>query len=153
MPWLGRMSKAGTGGGRHRNRPRSHRRGAAQHGLRDRHATSGAKSDPSDAKVLADFVRTDRYNRRPTSGDIEFVEGVKIIAPAHQKCHLGPPTPGERPALVAAGVAAFGIDLPSSNAIWVFSVAAPVLGPQLFTLQNRLGTAAWRTDSKPRQEG
>ena len=32
---------------------------------RDRHSTSGAKSDPGDAKVLADMVRTDRHNHRP----------------------------------------------------------------------------------------
>lgn len=31
---------------------------------RDRHHTSGAKSDPGDAKVLADLVRTDRLNHR-----------------------------------------------------------------------------------------
>ncbi len=31
---------------------------------RDRHASSGAKSDPGDAKVLADLVRTDRHNHR-----------------------------------------------------------------------------------------
>jgi transposase len=29
---------------------------------RERHAVSGAKSDPGDAKVLADLVRTDRHN-------------------------------------------------------------------------------------------
>src|SRR5579864_7285938 len=28
---------------------------------RDRHSSSGAKSDPGDAKVLADMVRTDRH--------------------------------------------------------------------------------------------
>ena len=50
---------------------------------RDRHATSGAKSDPGDAKVLADLVRTDRHNHRQVSGDTELVEGVKIIARAH----------------------------------------------------------------------
>ena len=31
---------------------------------RDRHSTSGAKSDAGDAKVLADMVRTDRHNHR-----------------------------------------------------------------------------------------
>ena len=36
---------------------------------RERHATSGAKSDPGDAKVLADLVRTDRHNHRPIAGD------------------------------------------------------------------------------------
>src|SRR5580700_5055277 len=51
---------------------------------RDRHATSGAKSDPSDAKVLADLVRTDRHNHRPIAGDSDLVEGVKLLARAHQ---------------------------------------------------------------------
>ncbi len=31
---------------------------------RERHVTSGAKSDPGDAKVLADLVRTDRAHHR-----------------------------------------------------------------------------------------
>ena len=31
---------------------------------RDRHHVSGAKSDASDAKLLADLVRTDRHNHR-----------------------------------------------------------------------------------------
>jgi hypothetical protein len=38
---------------------------------RDRHSSSGAKSDPGDAKVLADMVRTDRHNHRPVAGDSE----------------------------------------------------------------------------------
>ena len=32
---------------------------------RDRHAVSGAKSDPGDALVLADLVRTDRHQHCP----------------------------------------------------------------------------------------
>ena len=51
---------------------------------RDRHHTSGAKSDPGDAKVLADLVRTDRHNHRPVAGDSELAEGVKVLARAHQ---------------------------------------------------------------------
>jgi transposase len=39
---------------------------------RDRHSTSGAKSDPGDAKVLADLVRTDQHNHRPVAGDSEM---------------------------------------------------------------------------------
>src|SRR3954468_12227397 len=31
---------------------------------RDRHSTSGAKSDAGDAQVLSDMVRTDRHNHR-----------------------------------------------------------------------------------------
>jgi transposase len=37
---------------------------------RDRHATSGAKSDPGDAKVLADLVRTDRHLHRAESVNV-----------------------------------------------------------------------------------
>src|SRR5258708_7802348 len=51
---------------------------------RDRHSTSGAKSDPGDAKVLADMVRTDRQNHRPVAGDSEGVGAVKGPARAHQ---------------------------------------------------------------------
>ncbi len=51
---------------------------------RDRHSTSGAKSDPGDAKVLADMVRTDRHNHRPVAGDSELAEAIKVLARAHQ---------------------------------------------------------------------
>ena len=51
---------------------------------RDRHATSGAKSDAGDAKLLADLVRTDRHNHRPVAGDSEQAEAIKVMARAHQ---------------------------------------------------------------------
>ena len=51
---------------------------------RDRHVTSGAKSDPGDAKVLADLVRTDRAAHRPIAGDSALVEAVKVLARSHQ---------------------------------------------------------------------
>ncbi len=51
---------------------------------RDRHSTSGAKSDPGDAKVLADMVRTDRHNHRPVAGDSELADAIKVLARAHQ---------------------------------------------------------------------
>ena len=51
---------------------------------RDRHSVSGAKSDPGDAKVLADMVRTDRHNHRPVAGDSDLAEAVKVLARAHQ---------------------------------------------------------------------
>jgi hypothetical protein len=51
---------------------------------RDRHSTSGAKSDPGDAKVLADMVRTDRHNHRPVAGDSQDAGAVKVLARAHQ---------------------------------------------------------------------
>ena len=51
---------------------------------RERHHVSGAKSDPGDAKVLADLVRTDRHNHRRVAGDSNLAEAVKLLARAHQ---------------------------------------------------------------------
>jgi transposase len=51
---------------------------------RERHAVSGAKSDPGDAHVLADLVRTDRHQHRPVAGDTELAEAIKVLARAHQ---------------------------------------------------------------------
>lgn len=51
---------------------------------RERHAVSGAKSDPGDAKVLADLVRTDRHNHRLWVGDSELAEAVRVLARSHQ---------------------------------------------------------------------
>lgn len=51
---------------------------------RERSVTSGAKSDPGDARVLADLVRTDRHKHRPVAGDSELAEAVKVLARAHQ---------------------------------------------------------------------
>ena len=51
---------------------------------RDRHRVSGAKSDPGDARVLADVVRTDRHLHRRVAGDTEGAEAVKLVARAHQ---------------------------------------------------------------------
>ena len=51
---------------------------------RDRHNVSGAKSDPGDAKMLADLVRTDRHNHRQVAGDSDVAAGVRVLARAHQ---------------------------------------------------------------------
>jgi len=51
---------------------------------RERHSTSGAKSDPGDAKVLADLARTDAHNHRPIAGDSDLAEAVKVLARGHQ---------------------------------------------------------------------
>jgi hypothetical protein len=56
---------------------------------RERHAVSGAKSDPGDAKVLADMVRTDRHNHRPVAGDSDLAAAVKVLARAHQSMIWG----------------------------------------------------------------
>jgi transposase len=51
---------------------------------RDRHTVSGAKSDPGDAQMLADLVRTDRHQHRPVAGDSAAAQGIKLLARAHQ---------------------------------------------------------------------
>ena len=51
---------------------------------RERHVTSGAKSDPGDALVLADLVRTDAHRHRPIAGDSDLAEAIKVLARSHQ---------------------------------------------------------------------
>jgi Transposase len=51
---------------------------------RERHSTSGAKSDSGDAHVLAEIVRLDRAHHRPVAGDSELGEAIKLVARAHQ---------------------------------------------------------------------
>jgi Transposase/Transposase IS116/IS110/IS902 family len=51
---------------------------------RERHSTSGAKSDPGDAFVLAELARTDAHNHRTVAGDSEPGEAIKVLARAHQ---------------------------------------------------------------------
>jgi len=51
---------------------------------RERHSTSGAKSDAGDAHALADMVRTDSHQLRPVAGDSALAEGIKVVARAHQ---------------------------------------------------------------------
>ena len=51
---------------------------------RERHTSSGAKSDPGDAHVLAEVVRLDRAHHRPIAGDTALAEHIKIVARAHQ---------------------------------------------------------------------
>lgn len=51
---------------------------------RERHSTSGAKSDAADAHLLAEIVRLDRAHHRPVAGDSPLAEAVKLTARAHQ---------------------------------------------------------------------
>src|SRR6204780_2050367 len=96
---------------------------------RDRHSTSGAKSDPGDAKVLADMVRTDRHNHRPVAGDSEMAEAIKVLARAHQSMiwSRGRQSNSLRSTLrefYPAALAAFD-DLTSGDALEVLRVAPP----------------------------
>jgi len=51
---------------------------------RERHSTSGAKSDAGDAHVLAEIVRVDRHHHRQIAGDSQLAGAVKLLARAHQ---------------------------------------------------------------------
>jgi hypothetical protein len=103
---------------------------------RDRHSVSGAKSDPGDAKVLADMVRTDRHNHRPIAGDSDGVEAIKVLARAHQRMvwSRGRQTNLLRSTLrefYPAALVAFD-DLASGDALEVLRIApTPTLGAGL----------------------
>jgi transposase len=105
---------------------------------RDRHSTSGAKSDPGDAKVLADMVRTDRHNHRPVAADSETVQAIKILARAHHAMiwSRGRQTNGLHSTLrefYPAALVAFD-DLSCGDALEVLRVApTPELGRTLST--------------------
>ena len=51
---------------------------------RDRHSTSGAKSDAADAHLLAEIVRLDWVAHRPVAVDSAASEAMKLVARAHQ---------------------------------------------------------------------
>ena len=51
---------------------------------RERHSTSGAKSDAADAHLLAEIVRLDRAHHRQVAGDSALAEAVKLAARTHQ---------------------------------------------------------------------
>jgi transposase len=51
---------------------------------RERHSMSGAKSDPTDAHVLAEIVRLDAAHHRRVAEDSELAQAVKVAARAHQ---------------------------------------------------------------------
>lgn len=51
---------------------------------RDRHRTTRAKSDTSDAVVLANILRTDRHAHRPMPADSELVRALRVLTRAQQ---------------------------------------------------------------------
>ena len=95
---------------------------------RDRHGSSGAKSDPGDAKVLADLVRTDRHNHRQVAGDSDLAEAVRVLARAHQSAVWSRQRQVNalRSALreyYPAALAAFGADLADRDAAAILAIA------------------------------
>ena len=51
---------------------------------RERLSTSGAKSDPGDARVLAELARVDGHLHRRIAGDSDLADAVQSLARAHQ---------------------------------------------------------------------
>jgi len=103
---------------------------------RERHSTSGAKSDPGDAFVLAELARTDGHNHRPIAGDSDLAEAVKVLARAHQSLiwTRQRQTNQLRSALREFYPAALGVfdDLACGDALAVLAVApTPSLGRRL----------------------
>jgi hypothetical protein len=104
---------------------------------RERHVTSGSKSDPGDAKVIADVVRTDRHNHREAGSDSENADAIKVLARAHQRAIWS--RQREKNALRNAlmdyypgALLAFGNDLDDGDAVEVLAVApTPALGAAL----------------------
>ncbi len=104
---------------------------------RERHVTSGSKSDPGDAKVLADLVRTDRHNHREAAGDSEGVEALTVLARAHQNAVWARQREANalRNALkdyYPGALDAFGTDLDGRDALAILAIApTPSLGRRL----------------------
>src|SRR5829696_4861034 len=95
---------------------------------RERHSTSGAKSDAADAHLLAEIVRLDRSHHRPIAGDTEIAEHVKVATRAHQMMIWSRvrQVNALRSLLreyYPAALAAFGTDLASRDALAVLSAA------------------------------
>ena len=95
---------------------------------RDRHATSGAKSDAGDAKLLADLVRTDAHNHRPLAGDSDEASAIRVLARAHQGLvwMRQRQVNGLRSALrdyFPGALSALGTDLASRDALAVLAIA------------------------------
>jgi transposase len=51
---------------------------------RDRHAVTRKKSDPGDALVLANILRTDRHAHRPLPADSDLARAIAVLARAQQ---------------------------------------------------------------------
>jgi hypothetical protein len=122
---------------------------------RERHVTSGSKSDPGDAKVLADVVRTDRHNHREMAGDSEGADAIKVLARAHQSAIWS--RQREKNALrnglkdyYPGALDAFGTELDDGDAVEVLAVApTPTLGAALAG-QDHIGPSSWGSPAQPR---
>ncbi len=123
---------------------------------RDRRGSSGAKSDPGDARVLADMVRTDRHNHRLVAGDSDTVEAVKILARAHQtmvwsRCRQVAMLRSALREFYPAALAAFD-DLASPDALQVLRIA-PVPSAGAALSRSQIAAALRRGGRQRRADG
>jgi transposase len=120
---------------------------------RERHARSGATSDPGDAHVLAEIVRTDRAHHRRAAGDSEQAEVVTSLARTHQmmiwtrqrqtnqlRSLLREVSP--------AALVAFGADLAGPDALAVLAMAATPAAGRALT-RTRIAAALRRAGGQP----
>jgi Transposase/Transposase IS116/IS110/IS902 family len=104
---------------------------------RERHSSSGAKSDAADAHLLAEIIRLDRAHHRPIAGDSEIAEHIKVAARAHQTMIWSRvrQVNALRSLLreyYPAALAAFGTDLADREALAVLAAApTPAQGRRL----------------------
>src|SRR3954464_13959509 len=104
---------------------------------RERHGTSGAKSDPGDAHVLAELVRPDRAHHRPVAGDSALAEHVKVLTRTHQSMIWSRQRQTNAPRSMLrefypGALAAFGEDLAGRDALAILAIApSPEAGRRL----------------------
>lgn len=104
---------------------------------RERLTTSGAKSDPGDAHVLAEIVRKDRDHHRVVAGDSELAEVVKTVARTHQTMIWTRQRQANQlrsmlREFYPAALEAFGDDLAGRDALAVLAIApTPAAGRAL----------------------
>ena len=123
---------------------------------RERHSTSGAKSDAADAHLLAEIVRLDRAHHRRIAGDSEIAEHVKIAARAHQtmiwsRVRQVNTLRSLLREYYPAALAAFGTDLAGRDALAVLAAApSPELGRRLSQSPDRNPAAQGRPATQRR---
>ena len=111
---------------------------------RQRHSTSGAKSDPGDAHVLAEIVRTDRDHHRAAAGDSELAEAVRALARTHQTMIWTRQRQANQlrsmlREFYPAALTAFSDDLAGRDALAVLSVAATPAAGRALTRTRLIG--------------
>lgn len=125
---------------------------------RDRVRVSGAKSDPGDARVLADMVRTDAHQHRPVASDSDLAEAIKLVARSHQSAiwsrrRLANQVRSALREFYPAALEAFD-DLTHGDALAVLAVAPhPRARSNAVTLEDRLGAAPGRSPAQHRHPG